>query len=394
MGSAVRGIKLAAIALIIFAAITTYHFRDSIIRHGPAPAPPASTQSGVVFYDRLRAQRDHYNVVMDVGSLLRCSVYDMSGNLIYRFPSGYCHIFKDGSFAKAMEDLRFYDRSGFEKWSVPGHGDFHHEFDANWDESEIFTLDHGKIRRNSEWVKDEIVRGFTTDGKEIFTWRASDHWDQIEKAAKERVEWQRVGENLLARTHFNSVQSLPPNALETNYPEFRRGNIMVACFHNKLIFILDRKTGDIVWSYQFSNLKNEELKNQYSVIGPHTVRMLPDGKLILFVNTYSYPWTNRVFSTLLEFDPLSLKTTWRYNSDPATAFYSKNWGSIFKLDNGNFIVGNSEAGSAFEIDRSGRIVWEWINDTRDAYGLPVPVYRIFRVPKKVLDPIIKVWRDH
>jgi hypothetical protein len=154
---------------------------------------------------------------------------------------------------------------------------------------------------------------------------------------------------------------------------------------------LERETGRIVWSHYFRDdrLATNDTQKQS---GAHTVRMLANGNLLFILNKAAYSYTELKFSEIVEMDPIRHEVVWRYKGDPAGDFYTDVWGGAFLLENGNIIVTNSTAGSAFEITRQGRIVWEWVNTHRDLFGMPFPVYRVTRVRKDVILRTIHNWR--
>jgi hypothetical protein len=65
-------------------------------------------------------------------------------------------------------------------------------------------------------------------------------------------------------------------------------------------------------------------------------------------------------SRVLELDPFSRRIPWYYMATPPDSFYTDACGAAYPLPNDNVLVVESEAGRAFEIQRDGTIVWEYV----------------------------------
>ena len=64
---------------------------------------------------------------------------------------------------------------------------------------------------------------------------------------------------------------------------------------------------------------------------------------------------------MLEIDPRDGSRIWTWEADPPEAFFSETRGACQRLPNGNTLITESERGHAFEVTRSGEIVWEYWN---------------------------------
>jgi Arylsulfotransferase (ASST) len=91
----------------------------------------------------------------------------------------------------------------------------------------------------------------------------------------------------------------------------------------------------------------------------HDPDLLPDGHFLLFDNQGDL--AAGMHSQILEIDPVSGSIVWRFASTDAASFYSKALGSQQAPDNGNVLITGSLRGRIFEITRSGRVVWEYLN---------------------------------
>ena len=62
---------------------------------------------------------------------------------------------------------------------------------------------------------------------------------------------------------------------------------------------------------------------------------------------------------LLEVDPKTRKITWQYPGEGGIPFFSKTRGATQRLDNGNTLIVEANAGKAFEITAKGDLAWEY-----------------------------------
>jgi hypothetical protein len=75
-------------------------------------------------------------------------------------------------------------------------------------------------------------------------------------------------------------------------------------------------------------------------------------------------------------DPRTNEVTWRWA--PLSGFFSEIQGAVQRLPNGNTLVTESGPGHAIEIDRSGRIVWQFANPDVDDKGNRNGIMRLTR----------------
>ena len=171
----------------------------------------------------------------------------------------------------------------------------------------------------------------------VWEWRAAKHLTDFLAASEKK------------NTHINSVQEISENPHFNDGDErFRPGNLLISARNLNTIFLLDRKTGDVVWFYDHElDLQHESL-----LIEP---RQPGAGNILMFNNGYRQRYLHRQ-STILEIDPRDKSVVWQYRSP---GFYSPTSGIEQPLENGNILVSSSRGGRVFEIDRQGATVWEW-----------------------------------
>jgi hypothetical protein len=149
---------------------------------------------------------------------------------------------------------------------------------------------------------------------------------------------------------FNSLQIIPHNILGETDARFRAGNLLVSARHGSIMFIIDQDTENIVW-----------FMSEKEIQGQHAVQMLENGRLLLFDNGRYRGW-----SRVIEIDPLSKDISFEYKSE---SFFSLSRGYVQKLQNGNYLITDSEKGHVFEITSDKKVVWEYYhplqqNDSR------------------------------
>lgn len=371
---------LFAIYILCFLGSLFLIYQDTF-KHRTFPSVLNGSEGGVLFYDHWRSQ-DGYNVVNTYFEQPSCVVYSMMGDFVFRFPGGFCHFLNSGEFFTATNDLHFYNSSGRLVWKVEEEF-LHHDVYFTNDEKEIFIVTGDARNEDGKKVRYDAIRGYSLKGEKIFEWKVSNYVETYKKLFA--LPWQSVtptgGHPLY--TQFNSVQVIPANTLEDKIPAFRQGNILVSDFRYSLIFIIDRQSKKIVWSHRLSE---QEWR------GAHSVRVLPNGNLFYFFNRNETA-DKQFYSSIVELDPVTKHVIWGYWTNPLSTMFIADHGNAAQLPNGNVLVTHhTSGGSAFEVTKNGRLVWEWAYPVKNAKGQAEPVYRVQRVSKERVDKVLRVWR--
>lgn len=87
----------------------------------------------------------------------------------------------------------------------------------------------------------------------------------------------------------------------------------------------------------------------------------------------------------MEIDPAKGEIVWQYGASPGQRFYTEKMGGCQGLPNQNVLITESGSGRAFEVDREGRVVWEFRNPELDAGGRRRAA--IHRLSKLTLDEV-------
>lgn len=177
--------------------------------------------------------------------------------------------------------------------------------------------------------------------------------------------------------HANSVERMQRPDLEREHDLYSPTSFLVSMRAQDAIAVLDCLNGRVAWIWGPGELQ-----------GPHEARLLANGNVLLFDNGSR----GRDHSRILEVDPLEEEIVWRYTAPTPADFYSKTRGTVQELPNGNLLIGNSNRGEAFEIDREGRVVWRFVNPYTDEKGRP-GVLRIERYEPELVEEILAEHSD-
>jgi hypothetical protein len=192
-----------------------------------------------------------------------------------------------------------------------------------------------------EATRDDYLQEVDRRGRVVWEWRFSEHLDAAFPERDRRHP---------DPTHVNSVHELGPNRWwEAGDARFEPGNLLLSARTLDAILVVDRRTGDIVWTW------SEGLDRQHEAV------MVPEGRIgeglfLVFNNGLANRFAYRR-SSVMAIDPVARSLVWEY-SDPN--FYSSLAGSQVSLPNGNLLITSSHGGRAFELTPGKEIVWQWI----------------------------------
>lgn len=226
-----------------------------------------------------------------------------------------------------------------------------------------------------EGLKDgkQVIEGIWPDvvreiehgtGRVVWEWAVWDHIgtgpDQIDiNKFVPRIRHAWAGPDW---THFNGVAYNPDT-----------DQIAVTSRNLAEVFVIDRKTGDIV--YRWGNPANYGAgkapagyadDGDQTLWGPHAPDWLPNGNLSIIDNGARRPSHN--YTRAVELDPKTNAVVWQWTPMAVKAnpsnFYSHYQDGAQKLPNGNWMLTTSNDGHVIEVTNEKDIVWEFTNPIR------------------------------
>lgn len=309
-----------------------------VVSGGALPAAAADDVpplTGVTLYDPTKAMN---GVTLDLTEDGKPTLFDMNGRVVHSWPDARvrdrARLLDNGNLLAVGRARRLveYDWNGALAWEHPlTSGLVHHDVIRTRNGNTLFIV----LPTGS--TVDDIVE-VDRQGNDVWQWRSSEYMGPMVQ--------QLIAQGEEDVTHINSVHELLDNRLSrAGDARFRPGNILVSARNRRVVFVIDKKTKQIVWRF----LEGLHLQ--------HEALMIPDGfvgagNILIFNNR-----TRRDGSSVLEVDPGSGEVVWRY---AALGFFSPSKGIEQPLPNGNVLVTSSRAGRIFEITRDGEIVWEFV----------------------------------
>ena len=232
-----------------------------------------------------------------------------------------------------------------------------------------------RLTENALWSERviELKRTGATSGEIVWSWSSWDHMIQDVDPAKpnygvvseqpERIDI-NAGGTRSDWLHANSVRY-----------NVARDEVMISIHNLNEIWIISRKTGDIV--YRYGNPRNYKCGTQQNQVlfGQHDARWLSDSRVMIFNNGNGRSGGNG--SSVDEIDlPLNEDGTYRrdaasaympqqpfvvYPSTISTRFYAQNISGATRLPNGNTLSCLGPSGVFVESTPEGDEVWRYVN---------------------------------
>ena len=184
--------------------------------------------------------------------------------------------------------------------------------------------------------RDEVLVWLSADGEELRRLSLAECFERSEYGRAWK-EWSATEDEPVSAS---SLQWIGHSSGEV--AGLSAGNLLVSLRSPSLLAAVDPGAGRVVWVERRSS--------------PGEAELLPSGRLLLFENG---ELERR--SRLLEIDPASGETAWRYRAAAAEPFFSARFGGGQRLANGNTLIVDGERGRAFELTPDGERVWEYVN---------------------------------
>ncbi|MDX1403300.1 MAG: arylsulfotransferase family protein [Woeseiaceae bacterium] len=191
------------------------------------------------------------------------------------------------------------------------------------------------------------------DGEIVWEWHAHDHLDlNLFSPVTPLNDW----------LHVNSIAPIPENKwFDAGDERFRPGNIILNARNINMIYIIDKRSGDVVWEGTHDYKGGMAHSHEPEMIE----KGLPGAGNIIFFDNSLFPrhrtHTGQTF--VMEMNPVSGEIVWIYETEGYAniKFFSKTMGSQKRLPNGNTFIAEDNTGRLFQVKPDGSIVWEYVN---------------------------------
>jgi hypothetical protein len=335
---------------------------------------------GVTYYDANRS----YPGLNLYNSRHRTEAYliDMTGRVVRRWgiasegpeteETGWHNIrLGDNLSLYAVVKQRYlakFDRDSRQLWSVDGW--FHHDLDVS-PEGDIYAIASNvtylECPEGRLPVLDDQIAVLSQDGREIS--RLS-----LARLFKDNITAERrngiLREIEKSPGHFTASEDSAFDVLHTNsvfiIPRAipgvaSKGDILVSIRELDTIAVIDPVYRQVRWTWGPGILDKQ-----------HHATVLDNGDFLVFDNR-----PDKSTSRVVEVDPRTRQIVWEYAGN-GTSFKSNRRGAAQGLENGNTLITDSESGRAFEVTRSGEIVWDFFNP-ENYMGRRGSIYRVQRI---------------
>jgi hypothetical protein len=326
--------------------------------------------------------------------LCGAQLMDVEGSVLHEWVAEPCHhwsharLMPDGDLlvvaaeepkddsSQTFVDIRYVERfdwSGARRWRSAVHA--HHDavalkeggyYALALELREIPELSGGVL------VMDNMLTLMSADGDPIESISLTDTIRKAPEVMALKMPRQKQGLPWVSPIHANSIEPMTREDLIYRYHIFGLSNVLISSRNQDAIFVVDWETRKLVWAWGEQELQ-----------GPHDASVLANGNILIFDNGRRRGW-----SRVIELNPMTRKTVWKYQAPKKEDFYSVSRGSCQRLPNGNTLIANSNSGIAFEVTREGELVWEWKNPKRDDAGRRSTIIRMDRYPPAYVEPML------
>ena len=296
------------------------------------------------------------------GHAPEATLMDMNGTVLHRWAKSYAevfgapkkdasefhwwrraHLLDDGSLLAVFEGkgLVKLDRNSEVVWRHKGRQ--HHDIEV-LDDGTIVTLTRRPRSHGGTWRADDHITWLSSEGEVL---RELSLLDVVDKT--DLTEHYVDDPDVL---HTNSIRVLDDSV---DHPAFRAGNMLLSFRHLDAVAVLDPDSEELVWIARGDTIGQHDP----SVIGPHT--------LLVYDNRgprWNYKKTTVRESRVVELDVRDQSIGRSYSGSTETPFFSATCGAAQRLPNGNTLITETDRGRAFEVDRTGAIVWEFVSPHR------------------------------
>lgn len=154
--------------------------------------------------------------------------------------------------------------------------------------------------------------------------------------------------------HPNNIEMLR-GELAASFPLFEPGDLLVSLRNINTVGVIDGESGIFKWAVTGLFVRQ------------HDPDFTPSGTILVFDNRGGD--AKKGAARVIEIDPASQRVVWEYEGSSEQPFDSRTQCVQQRLPGGNTLIVETLGGRAFEVDRQGNIVWEYVNAVPDADGV-------------------------
>lgn len=160
-------------------------------------------------------------------------------------------------------------------------------------------------------------------------------------------------------THLNDVEPLDVSIAD-EYPLFEAGDLLVSLRNLHLVLVVDPDSERVKWH------ASEPFVMQ------HDPDFMGDGWIGVFNNNRDLTGRGERLggSRILALQPHMDSTRVLFPTADSDPFYTGTRGKWQRLENGNLLLTESNAGRVVEVSPDGRTVWEWAVEPYDESSMP------------------------
>lgn len=150
--------------------------------------------------------------------------------------------------------------------------------------------------------------------------------------------------------HLNEVEELPEQ-LASAFPMFEAGDLLVSLRNLNMVLVTDANATRVKWYHTGPWIRQ------------HDPDWQADGRITVFDNHRDPKGGG---SRIVAIDPKTGKTEILYGGRKGQFFMTIERGLHQMQPDGGILIAEANNGRAFQVDRSGRVVWEYVNRFDDA----------------------------
>lgn len=213
-----------------------------------------------------------------------------------------------------------------------------------------------------EDIVNNLVNEYDKDGNLVWSWNASDHFEQLGLTEEEIAEMHKNpmviscfgdGHDWI---HLNTACAVGANKwYEEGDERFNPENIICCSRNLSMVFIIEKTTGNIVYT-----LKGKDFDFDFQHYAHVIPKGLPGEGNILLLDSYTgkHEGKEGLVAKILEINPITNEVVFEYSG----SFASDAMGSVQKLEDGCYLISACHSKKILVVDAKGELVSTFYTD--------------------------------